>query len=774
MGSRVAVMCLVLVSCTIDDELVICGDLACPPGSVCTVLGCATPDQVAACSGLEDTEPCSTPEVGTGACLGGVCLQAVCGDGLQVGTEVCDDANQRSGDGCSADCLSAETCGNDYIDPLAGEECDDNRALSRDGCTAQCTLEVDVWLERTPTPAAGRQELGIAYDERRGRVVVFGGAPAPGERDLTLEWDGNTWHKRAMRTTPPRRVKPMMAYDAARGEVVMFGGMGAIALGDTWVFDGIDWIQRTPTTSPSMRSGAAMAYDRLRQRVVMFGGANTNETWLWDGTTWSLATPQTSPLAAASIAAWDESSQRVLLYQPASGATFAWTGTTWTDLAPVATPPTSMTLAVAGEDGTTVRITGATGSGFMDTWQWTGTTWTPVSSGTQPAERGLGGLAFDRNRNRIVFASGNVALLVTEWTGTDWVQPTAVVTPGAKCAVAMAYLATTGTSFMFGDLFNNTLFEWDGDAFVGHALNPAPSARWFVALIATRSKILLHGGLAFGITGLPDTWEFDGTSWTQRTPVHSPGNALGHALAYDAGRDRVVMFGGGSNLAARSNTTWEWDGVDWLQQSPAHSPPGRTQPAMTYDPVRGKTVLFGGLGTGLLADTWEWDGVDWVEVTSPGPVARSDMSMVFDAARGRSVLFGGRDNAGNAYDDTWEWDGASWARRIAAVTPIARGCHAMTYDPIRGQIVVFGGSDGQNFGDVWVHERRSQALPPDACLEVDTDGDGLTGCADPDCWGRCTPECPPRTTCAPNAPRCGDNVCSTIENDRVCPADCPP
>ncbi|PKN26136.1 MAG: hypothetical protein CVU65_06635 [Deltaproteobacteria bacterium HGW-Deltaproteobacteria-22] len=45
-----------------------------------------------------------------------------CGDGnINVG-EVCDDGNNVGGDGCSANCLSTEVCGNAITDP--GEECD--------------------------------------------------------------------------------------------------------------------------------------------------------------------------------------------------------------------------------------------------------------------------------------------------------------------------------------------------------------------------------------------------------------------------------------------------------------------------------------------------------------------------------------------------------------------------------------------------------------------------------------------------------------------------
>src|SRR5215813_7920316 len=62
----------------------------------------------------------------------------VCGDGKIDPGEVCDDGNNADGDGCSADCMSDETCGNGIIDKDRGETCDDGNGKSGDGCSANC------------------------------------------------------------------------------------------------------------------------------------------------------------------------------------------------------------------------------------------------------------------------------------------------------------------------------------------------------------------------------------------------------------------------------------------------------------------------------------------------------------------------------------------------------------------------------------------------------------------------------------------------------------
>lgn len=70
-----------------------------------------------------------------------VVREPVCGDGVREGYEACDDRNTTGGDGCSADCLSDETCGNGVIDAELDEQCDDGNVFSGDGCSEHCAME---------------------------------------------------------------------------------------------------------------------------------------------------------------------------------------------------------------------------------------------------------------------------------------------------------------------------------------------------------------------------------------------------------------------------------------------------------------------------------------------------------------------------------------------------------------------------------------------------------------------------------------------------------
>ena len=109
---------------------------------------------------------------------------------------------------------------------------------------------------------------------------------------------------------------------------------------------------------------------------------------------------------------------------------------------------------------------------------------------------------------------------------------------------------------------------------------------------------------------------------------------------------------------------------------------------------------------------------------------------------------------------------------------------AMAYDPTRDELVLAGGSTigGTALGDTW-RLRWSGDLGDEACAwHQDLDGDGLVGCADPDCWPACAPTCPPALAdageCDPTdpstltSPYCGDGTCAPWEGPRLCPVDC--
>ena len=262
---------------------------------------------------------------------------------------------------------------------------------------------------------------------------------------------------------------------------------------------------------------------------------------------------------------------------------------------------------------------------------------------------------------------------------------------------AMAFDARRERVVLFGGRGNGGVvadtWEWDGTAWTQRITAASPGLRTGHAMVydAARQRVVLFGGAdRGGSTVLSDTWEWDGTSWQQRLPARSPPARQSHALAYDAARQRVVLFGGWREYSIFEDT-WEWDGNDWTEQRPAGHPKARMRHAMTYDPAGGRVVLFGGYDGSDLADTWTFDGSTWTQVALTGPSPRYWCGMAYDAARRRVVLHGGT-AAYTVRSDTWEWDGLVW--RLQPASGPTRSGHWLAYDVARQSVVLFGGYDG--------------------------------------------------------------------------------
>jgi hypothetical protein len=251
------------------------------------------------------------------------------------------------------------------------------------------------------------------------------------------------------------------------------------------------------------------------------------------------------------------------------------------------------------------------------TWVWNGTSWSQKAPTNFPPARDQFAMAYDSKRGVTVLYGGESGAIMYfqdtwEWDGTNWSQRFPVNWPGAKQQHAMAYDSNRGVTVLFGG-------APDGD----------------------------------------ETWEWNGTDWTQKSSTNKPSARTAHAMAYDRDRGVTVLFGGFTTLGgAESDETWEWDGTNWSLRSPAVKPTPRLLHAMAYDSARSVTVLFGGSVAGVpSAETWEWNGANWtLRTPAVAPSERYVHAMAYDSGRGFTVLFGGSTNAGNN-DETWEWAG---------------------------------------------------------------------------------------------------------------------
>ena len=328
-----------------------------------------------------------------------------------------------------------------------------------------------------------------------------------------------------------------------------------------------------------------------------------------------------------------------------------------------------------------------------------------------------------RRTTHVVAAAGLVIASAASQT-SDWTQVTTANSPNVDHSHAMVYDAARDRVVMLGGFsavsgLPNVTWEYDGVDWSQNTTASSPIARLGQAMVydSARGKVVMFGGHPVG-SSMPvnDTWEYDGSNWTQVTTSGSPIARRNHAMVYDSVRGKVVMFGGdrvsvfpGGSSPNPINDTWEYDGVNWALITTTTSPASRFWHAMAYDNARGQVVMFGGLNSvGWSSDTWEYDGVNWTQITTANaPAGRYQHAMEFDSVRGKVVLHGGFD-ASNELGDTWRYDGVSWTQIATANSPGSRRLHAVAYNGITGKVVMFGSySMSAAHNDTWEFEGGS-------------------------------------------------------------------
>lgn len=275
--------------------------------------------------------------------------------------------------------------------------------------------------------------------------------------------------------------------------------------------------------------------------------------------------------------------------------------------------------------------------------------------------------------------------------------------PAPRAHHAMAYAVMRKRVVLFGGARRDTpnfepncfgdTWEWDGESWiqVGH-LGPSPRYGHAMAYDSNRGCLVLFGGVARNpATGqnryLDDTWEWDGTAWTQ-VADSGPGPRWGAAAAFDESRSRTVLFGGDPETgnAFRDTSTWVWDGADWTEAANS-GPPSRAQHVMAYENARGRIIMLGGTQANI-ETTWGWDGRVWTILSETAPPTGT-FALAHDSDRGRTILLS---NVGSHRPcDTWELDGDRWRHR-QDMGPQGRSGHALAYDQERQRVVLFGGA----------------------------------------------------------------------------------
>ncbi|MFN8823744.1 MAG: kelch repeat-containing protein [Planctomycetota bacterium] len=139
----------------------------------------------------------------------------------------------------------------------------------------------------------GRAKHGMAYDQNRRRVVMYGGLLGPNLTPTAefLEYDSSqfgfsAWTNVTATAQPalsPVR-GPQMAYDVARGRVMFFGNEGVNGAATVREYDGTSWFTRNQGIA-LRPNGAGFAYDPVSRRSLFYGGFLVNQTRTYGPTT---------------------------------------------------------------------------------------------------------------------------------------------------------------------------------------------------------------------------------------------------------------------------------------------------------------------------------------------------------------------------------------------------------------------------------------------------------------------------------------------------------
>jgi len=661
------------------------------------------------------------------------------------------------------------------------------------GVFFQGILEPGVWAH------------GMAFDNARGIAVVVGGynqiPSGTGRSDLTpsdhvWEYHSATGWIDTGRQAFAGRSSTAMAYDQRRGRLVVVGGEnGQAGTGEeVWEFNSFHpekgWLPGTPLPPGMGRAGAAMVYDARRGRMVLMGGAGPGAPNSQDGgrydDTWELVPEplfmSVPPLSRNSFCRYEALTLTPLVVD-GRALTYEWF---WDGGGLHVGSP-----AIPGQTNQTLNIPAATsdiefdifGQPFPDP-QWGHRKFTVVATDSCGNEFDLDfqvevhtppiirdaqirpeipdkyDLAGDFYR-----CPGDSITLMLPLDGVilDLGSP---ALPGTYQWLRNGQPVDTN----FNPVFGGPRIIPDKNILHIENLGPTDTGEYSVEISngcggATRtSSVHLQVGVsillqpqsieakvcdsalftvdAVGYGTLHYQWRLDGAPLPS-DDSHFAGKQFSNLIispllyAHEGNYDVIVTDECGplNSVTSKVATLLIKPGPQWVLRS-SSGPPARTAPAMAYDSKRHVTVLFGGAvpdDIGVLHplnDLWEWNGMRWTQrmTNSPlagwikdnngywrfsysgnRPVARLEHAIAYDSRRGRIVLFGGESfdpDSGQVFlNDVWEWDGAQWYFVAAGGpnNPTNRWEASMAYDSDRGTTVLYGGnlSTPDDYGVVW-------------------------------------------------------------------------
>ena len=648
------------------------------------------------------------------------CQPRRCGDGIMDAGEVCDDGDVISGDGCSGDCRSLETCGNGIVDVVKGEACDDGNREQGDRCHNDCkpprcgdgildlqngeacdlaaansnaadaSCRVDCQLRRCGDAVKDNNEI---CDD--GNVVGADGCSADCQSN---EICGNGYR------------------DVVRGEQcddVNPRGRSGDGCSSTCMLEQLQW--RQTMRAPVQTLLAAVTYDSARQRIVMLTPPSSADSYLHE----------------LSAGAW---------VKP-----------------PFAQPPNvgEQPLVTYDSVRNVVVLLGVGPGNYMATWEYDGVTWRRKTFVTAPVNRIGGALTFDSTRGVSVLFGGVINQgtqyvdEIWEYDGATWARRVHTGGPGPRRFSALTYDTDRRALIVYGGFKEGVAWQDDVWAYDGQSWSELPGPN--VVLVAA-SAAYHQGARELWVSGVNGSdvalaYAFDGTTWHAKLNVPTVNELTANPrLVYQAHLQRVTMvhqlgvmhyedgqwlmdvphgfevnsFGfataenGRSILGLTQNGQyWRFDGYNW--QVERYDGPHLIGASATFD-ANGDFVVFGLTSPGDASELWVLRVSGWERLwrSTGNPSMRVFSLLFYDPTSGDLVLYGGSawtgTELGPSLGDTWVWRGNQW--QVAPVggpaprrSPQFTAATAMSPPTLLGGVNIdayYGvGPTLQNFGDMW-------------------------------------------------------------------------
>lgn len=279
------------------------------------------------------------------------------------------------------------------------------------------------WKALAPAHSPGpRSMAAIAYDSKRQRGVLFGGITHWDGTEWvydnsTWEWNGQDWQRMETPVAPTGRILHAMAYDEARGKVVLYGGQNSSGnLADLWEWDGSTWHRLCPVCNPAARFGHKMIFDTDRQKIILYGGqageTGFAQAWTWDGQKWEFFQfTSSAPGVYNAPLVYDPGRNRIISFMGGVwGGTWTWKGSEWLKLSRSIEPPLrdEATLVYDPLNDESILFGGLSNNEkmFSDTWILQGETWQKLMPPISPNQRYKAISFYDPTRQSIILYGG--------------------------------------------------------------------------------------------------------------------------------------------------------------------------------------------------------------------------------------------------------------------------------------------------------------------------------------------------------------------------------